>query len=190
MSEKAILEAAAHIIREKGYHAASMSDIAEAVSLSKASLYHYFERKQQILKALLDQALDALIDRIQPVALADQPADEKLRQSMHTFLDYMSENLHLSSVLLLEYRSLEPEYRTAHIPRRDEYEDYWERILLQGVEEGVFDVEDVQMAVKVILGVASWTVTWLNPEGRLSAAEIADYSASLLLDGFYKRPKA
>jgi AcrR family transcriptional regulator len=190
MSEQAILEAAAHIIREKGYHAASISDIAEAVSLSKASLYHYFERKQEILKALLDQALDALIERILPVIGADLPADEKFRQALFTFLDYMSDNLHLSSVLLLEYRSLEPEYREAHIPRRDEYEDYWEQILLQGLEEGIFDLEDSRMAVKVVLGVASWTVTWLNPEGRLSAAEIADYSASLLLDGFYKRPKA
>ena len=67
MSRESILEAAAQIIREKGYHATSMSDIAHAVDLRKASLYHHVESKQEILVALLDQALDNLIDGIRPI---------------------------------------------------------------------------------------------------------------------------
>ena len=187
MSKQAILEAAAQIIREKGYHATSMSDIATAVDLRKASLYHYIDSKQSILVALLDRALDALIEGIQPVLTDDIPADEKFRQAMHSFLSNMSENLDLSAVLLLEHRSLDPEQRENHIPRRDEYEGYWRQIIEEGVKTGIFTVEDPGLSVKVALGVASWTVMWLNPQGRLSAEEIADYSANILLNGFYKR---
>lgn len=187
MSKQAILDAAAQIIREKGYHATSMSDIAVAVDLRKASLYHYIDSKQSILVALLDRALDTLIEDIRPVIAAEIPADEKFRQAMHCFLSYMSENLDLSAVLLLEHRSLDPEMRRDHIPRRDEYEGYWQQIIQEGVDAGLFHVEDPSLSAKVALGVASWTVMWLNPAGRLSAEEIADQSADILLNGFYQR---
>ena len=187
MSREQILEAAAEIIREKGYHATSMSDIAQAVELRKASLYHHVNSKQEILVALLDQALDTLIEGIQPIVAADIPADDKFRQALHAFLGYMAENLSLSAVLLLEHRSLDPAGRAAHIPRRDEYEGCWLQIVEEGLQAGIFSVEDPRLSVKVVLGVASWTVMWLNPDGRLSASEIADYSADILLDGFYKR---
>ena len=64
MTREKILEAAAQIFSEKGYHAASMQDIAHAVNLQKASLYHHVSGKQEILFVLLDQALDILIERI------------------------------------------------------------------------------------------------------------------------------
>jgi len=59
-----ILDAAAQVFRQKGFHGASMSDIAEAVSLQKASLYHHVSSKQEILLALLDRALDMLTEYI------------------------------------------------------------------------------------------------------------------------------
>ncbi len=62
-----ILEAAAQIFRRKGYHATSMQDIARAVRLQKASLYHHVSSKQDILVALLDRALDLLIAAMQEV---------------------------------------------------------------------------------------------------------------------------
>ena len=72
MTRDEILEAAAQIFREKGFHAASMQDIAEAVNLQKASLYHHVASKQEILLALLDRALDLLIERMQQVMATTQ----------------------------------------------------------------------------------------------------------------------
>lgn len=187
MSRDTILEAAAQIIREKGFHAASMADIAEAVDLRKASLYHHVQSKQEILAALLDRALDQLIERIEPLVVQDLPADEKFRLAFRSYLTYMAENQDLSSVLLLEHRSLEPPFREAHFPRRDRYEAYWQQIIREGIKEGLFGVEDAELSIKVVLGVANWTVMWLNPAGRLTAGEIADLSADILLNGFYQR---
>jgi AcrR family transcriptional regulator len=48
MSREAILESAAQVFRQKGFHGASMADIADAVQLKKASLYHHFSSKQDI----------------------------------------------------------------------------------------------------------------------------------------------
>lgn len=186
MTRNEILEAAAQIIREKGFHATSMQDIAEAVDLRKASLYHHVSSKQEILVDLLDQALDLLNSQIEAVVAQDLPPDEKFREAVRAYLNGMAENLDLSAVLLLEHRSLEPEYREKHIPRRDAYEAYWGRIIQEGIDAGLFANQDVGLSVKVVMGVMNWTIMWFNPEGRLSAAEIADYSSDLLLNGVFK----
>ena len=190
MTREEILEAAAQIIRVKGFHATSMQDIAEAVDLRKASLYYHVNSKQEILADLLDQALDALISRIEEVIAQDVLIDEKFRLAMRSYLNHMSENLDLSSVLLLEHRSLEEQYQSQHLPRRDKYEALWCQIIEEGMAEGVFNQYDPKVAVKVVLGVANWTVMWLNPDGRLSGIEIADLSSDILLNGFYKRDQS
>ena len=187
MTREEILEAAAQIIREKGFHATSMQDIARAVDLRKASLYHHVNSKQEILVDLLEQALDLLSSKLEAVMKEELPPDEKLRLAMRSYLKYMSDNLDLASVLLLEHRSLEKNYREGHVPQRDRYEIFWQQIIEEGIDAGIFEDHDTELSVKVVLGVANWTIMWLNPEGRLSATEIADFSSKLLLNGFYKR---
>ncbi len=125
MTRDDILEAAAQIFSQKGFHAASMQDIAQAVNLQKASLYHHVTSKQDILLALLDRALDILIEHINRVVQQPLPADEKLRQAMCAYLEVLLDHRDLASVLLLEHRSLEPQFHTRHIPRRDRFEQLW-----------------------------------------------------------------
>lgn len=187
MTRDEILEAAAQIFREKGYHAASMQDIAEAVNLQKASLYHHVNSKQEILLALLDRALDILIEGMQGVLGLQLPPEEKLRQAMLVYLQIMLEQRDLSSVLLLEYRSLEPEYRQRHIPRRDHYEKLWRDLLLEGRNQGVFQVSDAALVSRFLLGVMNWTITWYREDGPLTPAELAQECANLFVFGLKVR---
>jgi AcrR family transcriptional regulator len=183
MNREMILEASAQIIRQKGYHAASMQDIADAVNLQKASLYHHFSSKQDILLALLDQALDLLIERVMVVVSLPLPADEKLHQAVYVYLGCLEEHAALASVLLLEHRSLNPEYHDRHIPRRDRFEKLWRDLIQEGVETDVFHSADPAMTARALLGVMNWTITWYRPDGRYSSRQISDNFAALFLDG-------
>jgi AcrR family transcriptional regulator len=183
MNRELILEASAQIIRQKGYHAASMQDIADAVNLQKASLYHHFSSKQDILLALLDQALDLLIERVSVVLSRELPPDEKLRQAMRVYMECLEEHAALASVLLLEHRSLNPEYRGRHIPRRDRFERLWRDLIQEGVETGIFHVPDPAMTARALLGVMNWTITWYSPDGHYSSGQISDNFSELFLDG-------
>jgi AcrR family transcriptional regulator len=187
MTRDEILEAAAQIFRQKGYHAASMQEIADAVKLQKASLYHHVNSKQEILLALLDRALDYLIEGMEKVLALDLSAEEKLRQAMLVYLQIMLEQRDLSAVLLLEYRSLEPEYRQRHILRRDQYESLWRSLLREGAQQGVFEVSDVALVSRFLLGVMNWTITWYREEGPLTIAQLAQECANLFLLGLKKR---
>lgn len=186
MSREAILESAAQVIRQKGFHAASMSDIADAVNLQKASLYHHFSSKQDILVELLDRALELVIARMNEVLALQVPADEKLRLAMREYLKTLSEQGDLVSVMLLEHRSLEPEYRARHIPLRDRFENMWRELIQEGVDNGVFAVTDIPMTARGVMGVMNWTITWYRASGTMSIEEIADCFANLFLNGLKK----
>jgi AcrR family transcriptional regulator len=178
-----IIQAAAQIFRQKGYQAASMQDIADAVGLQKASLYHHVASKQEILLEILDQAIDVLIADMQAVIEAGGPPEKQLRQAMRAYVSRVTQEASLAAVLQLEHRNLEPRLRARHVARRDRYDDLWRTLIRRGVEGGTFRDVDENMVSFALLGVQNWMITWYRPEGRLSALEIADQFADLFLQG-------
>ena len=186
MTRDDILDAAAQVIRQKGFHGASMADIAEAVQLQKASLYHHVSSKQEILLALLDRALEMLFEQIDIIARQPLPADKKLRQMVQVYLRLLAENSDLSAVLLFEHRSLEPAQHKRHIPNRDRFEALWRDVLDDGVQNGLFNCSDTALAVRALMGIMNWTLTWYHPDGSLTIEQVADQYTSLLLNGLMK----
>lgn len=187
MTRDEILDAAAQIFSQKGFHAASMQDIAQAVNLQKGSLYHHVTSKQEILFSLLDRALDMLIQHIEQVISQPLNPEEKLRQAMIAYLHTMLEHRDLAAVLLLEHRSLELQYQSRHFPHRDRFERLWRDLIQEGVDRGTFESADPGLASKSLLGVMNWTITWYSPQGKLSAEEIGNAFAGLFLNGLLKR---
>lgn len=187
MTRDEILEAAAQIFSQKGFHAASMQDIAQAVHLQKASLYHHVNSKQEILLAILDRALDLLIAQMEAVLSEPAPPDVKLSRAIETYLQAMLDHRDIAAVLLLEHRSLEPGYQSRHIPHRDRFEALWRDLIQEGMETGVFCCVDATLAVRALLGVMNWTITWYRPDGSLTSVEIARQFANLFLNGLMTR---
>ncbi len=186
MTRDDILDAAAQVFREKGFHGASMSAIADAVNLQKASLYHHVASKQEILLALLDRALVMLIDYIGEIASQPMPADEKLRLMVRGYLKSLAENPDLTSVLLFEHRSLDKKSHARHVPQRDTFEAIWRDVLNEGVRTKVFDLKDTGLAARALMGVMNWTLTWYHPEGGKSIEQIADEYSDFMLKGMLK----
>ncbi len=184
MTRDEILLAASKIIAEKGFHATSMQEIAESVDLRKASLYHHVSSKQEILVALLDMALDLLIEQLQEVVDQSLPARDKFILAMKVYLNTLITNRGLSSVLLLEHRSLDAKMHAKHVPQRDKFEALWRSIIDDGITSGEFVSTDSNLAIKQVLGIANWTIMWFQPDGPLSISDIAEKNAFLLLDGF------
>jgi AcrR family transcriptional regulator len=178
-----IIQAAAQIFRQKGYHGTSMQDIADAVQLQKASLYHHVSGKQDILVTILDQALDLLIKDIEAVVASDQSPEEKIRHAMRTYVNRLTGDLDLATVLLMEHRSLDEELRSIHISRRDRFEALWRGIVQEGIDKGAFREVDARLTSFAFLGLLNWLITWYRHDGSLSGDEIADRFADLMLQG-------
>jgi AcrR family transcriptional regulator len=188
MTRDDILDAAVQIFSQKGFHATSMQDIADAVNLQKGSLYYHINSKQEILVEVLNRALDLLIANMQEVMASTSAADVKLRQAMQVYLVTMLKNRDLAAVLLLEHRSLEPEAHARHIPKRDYFESQWRDLIHEGAEQGLFQCVDVSLASRALLGVLNWAITWYRPDGGLTPEMIAEQFADLFLFGLITRP--
>ncbi len=187
MTRDTILDAAAQVFRQKGFHGASMADIADAVNLQKASLYHHVASKQEILLALLDRALELLTEHIAEISEQAAPADVRLRKMIRAYLQALAEYPDLAAVLLFEHRSLDKKAHARHVPHRDRFEDLWRDVLNDGVRAKLFDAADTGLAVRGLMGALNWTLTWYRPNGRTSIEKIADQYADLFIDGLRRK---
>jgi TetR/AcrR family transcriptional regulator, cholesterol catabolism regulator len=186
MTRENILEAAAQVFRQKGFHGASMKDIAEVASLKKASLYHHVSSKQEILLELLDRGLELLFEQISSIVHQTISADKKLRLMIREYLQILVENIDLASVLLFEHRSLDRKQHARHIPNRDKFESLWREVLTEGVRANLFKCDSPALTARALLGQLNWTITWYHPDGSLTIEQIADQYSDLLLNGLLK----
>ncbi len=187
MTRDDILEAAAQVFRQKGFHGASMADIADSVKLQKASLYHHVSSKQELLVELLERALLMLGEQISKVSSQPLRADEKLRLMIRAYLQALAEYPDLSSVLLFEHRSLDKKTHARHVPHRDRFEALWLDVLNEGKKAKIFHCPDTSLAVRALMGTMNWTLTWYRPDGPLPMSKIADDYADLFLHGLMKK---
>ena len=85
--EAAIFDAACRVIREKGYHQARITDIAQEAGISYGLVYHYFRSKADLFDSILKEwwgGLFAMMDRLENQFA---PVEEKLAGIIGYFLD-------------------------------------------------------------------------------------------------------
>lgn len=178
-----IIEAAIALFREHGYHGTSMRDIARAVGIKKASLYHHFEGKQELLLTILDTGLERLITPLEEILAAEMSPEAKLRAAVHHHASLIANYPGAAALFLYEDRALEEPLRARYVARRDAFEGFFRQILQEGMQDGTFRNGDVAMSTQALLGMVNWMTRWYRPEGRLSVEEIAETFADLFLCG-------
>jgi len=198
-----IIVAAAEVLQRNGYEAATMKDIAAAVNLTAASLYHHFRNKDTLLLAVLEVGMEVVIKQTEPLACSDQPSDQKLRAMIRSHVVGLTENTAVGAAMVFEIRALmhvKPPAKTASaedkeafdafiarrsafFAQRDTFEELFRTVVREGIANGAFRTVDVPIFVKTLLGAHNWVGVWYRPQGRLSGAEIADLIADLMLRG-------
>jgi AcrR family transcriptional regulator len=194
-----IIRAAAEVLQRKGYEAATMKDIAAAVNLTAASLYHHFRNKDALMLAVLEAGLTYTLDQIAPIAQSDLPADIKLRRMIERHIVGVTDNRAVGAAMVFEIRALmnlrppihsngqiDPELierRDRFFAQRDRFEALFRDVVREGITCRVFREVDVPIFVKVLLGAHNWVGVWYKPGGRLDGSQIASLMAEMLLRG-------
>ena len=176
-----LVEAAARLFAERGFHGTSMGDLAEAMGVQKGSLYSLTDSKQRLLHeamragaAAFHAALDAVPEEL--------PAVERIRLALRRHLRVVAEQLDVATVFTREWRYLEGAAREEIVAERRRYEERWRTLLREGVEHGELRTDlDVGAAALLVLSAANWAYTWLAP-GRDTDA-LADRFTAILVDG-------
>jgi len=179
-----IVSAAAKIFRTKGYHAATVRDIADEVGILKGSLYHHFASKEELLYLVVKEPIAQMYRTITEIAAADATAAEKLRRAISAHLEAFDRHYPHLFVYLRERESVKLRFREMIGFSPKEYERCWQQILREGIENGEFRPDlDIQVTSYGMLGMLNWSYKWYDPQGRLSVREVAEEFTTLALAG-------
>lgn len=99
--ERQMLEVAAGVFGRRGYHAASMDEIARRCGVTKPMLYAYFGSKDGLYLATVDRMGTHLVSRVEQL-LAERDARQRLRQGVDVILDFIHRDRHGWAVLYAE----------------------------------------------------------------------------------------
>lgn len=178
-----IIDAATRIFSERGYHAASMAEIADAVGIRKASLYHHVRKKEDLLFAIHETLIDELITETIAVSSSSESPSEKVRGLLHVTMRFIARNREGVTVFLSERHAVTGERWQALVIKRDFYERMVSQIISEGRSSGSFVDLPPEIVTKALLGMANWGYTWFQQDGPLSADEVAEVFTAIALRG-------
>jgi AcrR family transcriptional regulator len=182
-----ILKSAAAAFRRRGYHGASVDEIASALDMTKGNLYYYFQNKEEILFACHDYSLDELLALMDQVRAEASNPDDKLRKLILAFIHMMLDELQ-ATALTLDLQALSPALMKRIITKRDRFDHGLRAIIQQGIDDGLFRPGDPKMIGFAIMGAVNWITKWFDPAGPATSDEIAAAFADYLVGGLLNRP--
>jgi TetR/AcrR family transcriptional regulator, cholesterol catabolism regulator len=182
-----ILERASDLFAREGYQSTSLMDLANAADIAKATLFHYFTTKEQILFELYTQAMELALATIRSVPPADDPAVE-LQGMLQRHALLIMNNQSLFSVFFAEENGLESDHLASVHRQQAEYLNFVaERIIALQRTKRVSKKIHPRVAAQSMLGIGSWTYKWYENDKAMSAREIADFVAGIALRGLLIR---
>jgi len=166
---------AARVFYEKSYDGASMQDIAQAVGLTKAGLYHHVGSKDRLLYEIMNYGMDLLDETVLRKVKDIPDPREKLRQ---TIIGHIQLIIHTwdyeTTVILHENRSLKGPLHKKITLRKKEYIHYLEELITQVQEQtGTPPLISARLATFGLLGIINWLYQWYRPEGAIKLDELA-----------------
>jgi AcrR family transcriptional regulator len=189
-----IYRTAARMICEKGYDATSMNDIAEAVGITKAGIYHHIPGKQELLFRIMNFGMDELDEEVILPARAIEDAEQRLRAIITNHVQLITrrstpQGNNPVTIVIEEVAGLTRAHRRKIDQRKRAYVELIRDTLNRLKEEGKLSEVDVTTASFSLLGMILWLSRWYNPEGRLGPEQIAEQITTISLGGLL-RPEA
>ncbi|WP_217618149.1 TetR/AcrR family transcriptional regulator [Achromobacter sp. GbtcB20] len=178
-----ILEEAAKLFARSGYDGSSISDLAAAIGVSKAAIYHYYPTKQDIYDAIILQVLEGLTQTVGRDVAGAVGGVARLRAFMVGHARYFEQHHAQFVTMLIGYSGMALSEREDAARLRDSYEKLLRDVIAQGVADGAFRALDVAATGRAVLSMLNWMVRWYKPGQGDSAETIADGYFDLLVGG-------
>jgi AcrR family transcriptional regulator len=181
-----ILTAAADVLSERGFHGMSLDEIAERLDLTKASLYHYFPSKEELISACLEALATTANTRLRETSSAvSGTAAERLSMLIRAQLDIVVREYPQMARLFLQPLDWPELYRRRSRTLRVEHDEIFRSVVREGIRTGEFDVEE-EVAMHNLYGAMNNVPLWFRGRRKKDVDEMAAKVADNLLRLFLK----
>jgi AcrR family transcriptional regulator len=178
-----IYRAASALFSERGYRATSIRDIARELDLQGGSLYAHISSKEDVLWEIIARVAESFSEAVRPIAEADGPASERLRAMIHAHVGVVINELARAAVFFQDWRQLSEPRRSEVLALRDNYEALFRTTIADGIASGEFQTANPRLATIFVLTALNGIPGWFRADGALTADDIADELANLVLNG-------
>ena len=177
--QQQVITEAARVFAQQGYDQTTMQELSGAVGIAAGGLYHYFGSKEQLLIRICDQLMNPLLDEARALLSDDDdPPEQQLRELIRLWVEHVVAHRDHMLVFQQERHVIEhgPQWKGVRDDRKA-----FERLVEQVLKRVDTSPDDPRLALSALLGMVNHTAQWFRPRGRLTAREVADGYADLLL---------
>jgi len=176
-----ILARAAKLFAKRGYTATSMNEVAEACGVSKPSLYHYVQDKQQLLVEIAAAHIARLEALVDEVGAETHTSEQRVRRLIAAFLAIYANSQAEHRVLTEDVKFLQPADRRRVLDGERKVVAFADAITEARPDLRVHELD--KPLTMLLFGMMNWMFTWLKPRGDLSHADMAPVVADLFFGG-------
>lgn len=169
LKRQVVLEVAAKTIRRQGYGQTTLTDIADALHISKPALYYYFKSKDQIMFEIQHLAIDTLMnpDPTDPESplLPGLDVADRLGRFVRRYVRMITSD-YGACLILTSRQALEPDSRRRLVSALRPINQLMEDIVRDGIREGSFAPSDVGLTTAFVFGSLNWIPVWHREDGQ------------------------
>ena len=178
-----IIGIAANLIKEKGFNAASMRDIAEKVGVEAASLYNHIQSKNELLQVICFQVAHRFMAKINEEESRVANSIEKIKSVLSFHINEMVNRYDEVYVSDREWRHLAEPHLTDYRDLRKAYRQQLTAFIEQGIKAGEIKNIDAPTAVLILLHAIGGIESWHRSSKKIDPKELEKNMITILISG-------
>lgn len=182
LQRDAILREAARLFADKGFHNASMAELAKACGVSKPLLYHYYRDKEHILFDIADSYMDQLLAIVAGVESQELDPEPQLSALVERFMQEYEHSQSQHVVLVQDVKFLQAAQAEYVVGKQRKVVAAFAQAI-ERVEPGLRQRNLDKPVAMILFGMINWTFTWLRSDGHYTYADMAPVVTAILLKG-------
>jgi AcrR family transcriptional regulator len=184
-----LFDTAATLFWKKGYAATTTREIAAAVGIRQASLYHHFANKEDLLYQISVSALKQFLTEVESAVNTVAQPLERIRVLIHAHLDTLLKYQERNVTMMTELRALTPRHRNEVVALRESYAHFARSRLEDAQNAGAirYDISARYLSL-ALLNMLNWAALWFRSDEALSMKELAGIFVKIFFTGAASAP--
>lgn len=181
--KEVIVEAATRLFRDRGFKAASMRDLAEAVGVEAASLYNHIQSKEELLQEICFKVATAFNEQCDKVESSELSSIAKIEAMLRFHIRMMFEHYEMVIVADRDWRHLSDPFLSTYHEQRRAYRKRLAGIIEKGIDIGEVKDVDAPTIVLIMLHAVNGIESWHRSKEKISARQLEENMVLILIDG-------
>lgn len=183
---EAVLRAAVRLFNARGFHAASLDDVAASLGVSKPTIYHYLGNKDQVLFECVTRGIEQLREAADAARAVPGTGLDRLCSFLRRYAEINMDDFGRCVIRTAE-EALSPESATRFRALKREIDEAMRTLLREGMADGSIGSLDVKLTAFTLAGALNWPARWYREEDGSSPQEVAERMVDILACGLVPR---